>query len=294
MDSINTPEGAAKALAQVTQHLRERAGLSRKEKDMPDGTRYVYLEGGEGEALFLLHGFGANKDHFVRVAEGLTGRYRVILPDHIGFGESTADASLPHDAAAQAERLAILARTLGIERYHVGGSSMGGHISMLWAAQQPEAVQSLWLLNPGGVWSGPKSEMRQRIEATGKVVLIARTPAEYKDLLDAVVFKPVPVPPAMIEVMAAPRIASADLETQIFFELGKEGVEAKVDGLKTPTLVVWGKEDRIIHAGCGEVLTKLMPNAQLVLLDEIGHVPALECPERVVQDYIKFRDELST
>ncbi|GAA6143051.1 alpha/beta fold hydrolase [Hydrogenophaga sp. 5NK40-0174] len=292
MDSINTPAGAAKALAQITQHLRERAGLSRKAIDMPDGTRYVYLEGGEGEPLFLLHGFGANKDHFVRVAEGLTGRYRVILPDHIGFGESTADAGLAHDAWTQAGRLAGLANALGLQQYHVGGSSMGGHIAMMWAAAQPEAVLSLWLLNPGGVWSGPKSEMRQRIEATGKVVLIARTPAEYKALLDAVVFKPAHVPEAMIEAMAAPRIASADLETQIFFELGKEGVEARVNGLKTPTLVVWGREDRIIHHGCGDILTRLMPNAQLILIDEIGHVPALECPERVVEDYIRFRSDM--
>src|SRR5512140_883010 len=67
---------------------RQRSGLVRKEIDLPGGLHYVYLEGGHGEPLMLFHGFGANKDNFTRVARFLTPRFRVILPDHIGFGES--------------------------------------------------------------------------------------------------------------------------------------------------------------------------------------------------------------
>src|SRR5262245_51033366 len=67
---------------------RKRAGLERKEIDLPGGLHYVYLEGGQGDPLMLLHGFGANKDNFVRVARLLTPHYRVVVPDHIGFGES--------------------------------------------------------------------------------------------------------------------------------------------------------------------------------------------------------------
>lgn len=68
------------------------AGLVRKEMELPGGLRYVYLQGGTGEPLMLLHGFGANKDNFVRVAKYLTPNYRVIIPDHIGFGESAKPA----------------------------------------------------------------------------------------------------------------------------------------------------------------------------------------------------------
>ena len=64
---------------------RKQAGLERKEIDLPDGTHYVYLEGGSGEPLMLLHGFGANKDSFARASRYLTSRYRVIVPDHEAY-----------------------------------------------------------------------------------------------------------------------------------------------------------------------------------------------------------------
>ena len=65
-----------------------RAGLTRREIDLPGGLHYVYLEGGRGEPLMLLHGFGADKDNFTLAARFLTPHFRVIVPDHIGFGES--------------------------------------------------------------------------------------------------------------------------------------------------------------------------------------------------------------
>lgn len=64
---------------------RHRSGLKRGEIEIPGSLRYAYLAGGLGEPL-LLHGFGANKDNFTPVARLLTPHYRVVAPDHIGFG----------------------------------------------------------------------------------------------------------------------------------------------------------------------------------------------------------------
>src|SRR6516164_4315536 len=97
---------------------RWRSGLSRKEVAIPGGLRYVYLEGGQGEPLILLHGFGANKDNFTPVARFLTPHYRVIAPDHIGFGESSHSQDADYAAPAQAARLHAFTRALGIERFH--------------------------------------------------------------------------------------------------------------------------------------------------------------------------------
>src|SRR5882724_5640851 len=93
---------------------RKRAGLARKQIDLPGGLHYVYLEGGQGEPLLLLHGFGADKDNFTRVARFLTPHYRVIAPDHIGFGESAHPQDADYAPIAQAERVRELARALGI------------------------------------------------------------------------------------------------------------------------------------------------------------------------------------
>ena len=296
MDSVNTPAGAAKAFAQITEHLRRTAGLERKEATLADGTRYVYLEAGSGEPLVLLHGFGSNKDHFCRVAKELSGpsghQWRIIIPDHIGFGESTHSPSLSGAPSSQARRLNELCQQLGMSRVHVGGSSMGGHIAMTWATLFPDMVASLWLLNPGGVWSAPASEMRQRIRDTGRNLLVAHNVDEFRELMSMVVFQPVAATDAMLAAMGAERFANVELEQQIFKELGSEPIEERVKGLTTPTLIVWGKHDRVIHPDSAAILHGLLPNSQVILLDDIGHVPAMECPARVAEDYLRFRASL--
>lgn len=128
---------------------RHRSGLLRKEIDLPGGLRFVYLEGGKGEPLMLLHGFGANKDNFTKAARFLTPHYRVILPDLIGFGESSHPREADYSPAAQTVRLRSFAKALGFERLHLGGNSMGGLIAMIYAASYPADVASLWLLDPG-------------------------------------------------------------------------------------------------------------------------------------------------
>ncbi len=105
-----------RAVRRALQFERALAGLARKETELPGGLRYAYLEGGKGEPLMLLHGFGANKDNFVRVAKYLTPHYRVIIPDHIGFGESSKPDKADYSPRAQAERLRALAKELGIPK----------------------------------------------------------------------------------------------------------------------------------------------------------------------------------
>jgi pimeloyl-ACP methyl ester carboxylesterase len=113
---------------------RKRAGLTRKEIQIPDGLRYVYLEGGHGEPLLLLHGFGANKDNFTQIARYLTPHFRVIAPDHIDAGHA------PSGIHADARHRSLPSR----------GHSMGGQISLIFTSLYPNDVQSLWLIDPGG------------------------------------------------------------------------------------------------------------------------------------------------
>jgi len=108
---------APERFTELMLHLdRRAAGLVRKEIDLPGGLHYVYLEGGKGEPLVLLHGFGGMKDNFARVARFLTPRYRVIVPDEIGFAESSHPPDADYGSQAQAERVHALAQALGIGR----------------------------------------------------------------------------------------------------------------------------------------------------------------------------------
>lgn len=273
---------------------RSKAGLVKKEITLPDGLRYVYLEGGTGAPLLLLHGFGADKDNFTRIARQLTPHYRVIAPDHIGFGESAHPEAADYRPAAQAVRLHALMQQLGVGPVHIGGSSMGGHIAMSYAVAYPAEVQSLWLLDPGGAWkTSPKSELTEIIDRTGKNPLMATTPDEFAGVFGFVMAKPPFVPRPILDVMAKKRIANFALEQKIFAQLRGDSIEEQVKGLATPTLIVFGEQDRAIHPGSAAVLHALLPKSEVILMPGIGHLPMIEDPAKSAADYLAFRQKLA-
>ncbi len=271
---------------------RQSAGLVRKQIDLPDGLHYVYLEGGQGEPLMLLHGFGANKDNFTRVARWLTPHYHVIVPDHIGFGESSHPQDADYAPTAQAERLRALAQALGIKALHLGGSSMGGQIALTYAALHPDEVKSLWLLAPAGVWSAPESEMRKVARETGHNPLMAKNEEEFAGVFSFVMTDPPYIPRPMLNVMAQERIGNFALEERILKQLGADPVEQRVTGLATPTLIVWGDRDRVLIPASADILHKLMPHSQVLIMPGIGHLPMLERPQPSAEDYLRFRAAL--
>jgi pimeloyl-ACP methyl ester carboxylesterase len=272
---------------------RKRAGLVRKEIDLPGVARYVYLEGGQGEPLMLLHGFGANKDNFARVARFLTPHYRVIVPDHVGFGESAHPQEADYSPTAQAVRLGALAQALGIETLHLGGSSMGGQIALTFAALEPMRVKSLWLLDAAGVWTAPESELRKVIRETGQNPLMARNEDEFARLVRFVMSDPPFVPRRILDVLAQERIGNFDLEKRIFQQIAADSIESRINGLQTPALIVWGAQDRAVHVGTTDVLHKLLPRSQVVIMPGIGHLPMLERPRQSAEDYLRFRESLA-
>jgi len=195
---------------------RWRSGLVRKEITIPGGLRYVYLEGGKGEPLLMLHGFGANKDNFTAIARYLTPRYRVIIPDHIGFGESSHPRDVDYAPPAQAARLRAFMQVLGIARFHLAGHSMGGQISLIYTSLYPGDVKSLWLIDPGGVLSAPKSERQKIVAAGGQNPLMARNADEFKTVISFVMSKPPWIPHFMLKALAEERASNFDLEQRIY------------------------------------------------------------------------------
>jgi len=271
---------------------RAQAGLNQKDIQLAGGLRYVYLEGGKGEPLVLLHGFGADKDNFTRVAGYLTKRYRVIIPDHIGFGESAHPVDADYSPPAQAKRLRGFAHALGVTSLHLGGNSMGGHIAMTYAALYPEEVKSLWLLDPSGVWSAPKSIGQTTFDTTGQNPLMVKTEDDMVKLFQWVMSSPPYVPRPILNVLARQRIKNYTLEQRIFKEITTDSVEQRVTGLATPALIVWGNEDRVLNVEAAKILNKLMPRSQVIVMQHIGHLPMFENPKQSAQDYLKFRATL--
>lgn len=273
---------------------RFRAGLTRRDITLKSGLRFAYLEGGDGPTLVLLHGFAADKDNFTRISSTLTGHYHVIIPDLIGFGESShLPAPADYRADAQARRLHEFLEALRVRGLDLGGSSMGGQIAMAFAARYPNEVSSLWLLDPAGVWSAPKSELADMVVGQGRNPLIPTTEQEYADLFGFVMADPPWIPRPMKNAMARERLQNVELSRHIFGQIAVDSVEDRVRGLKVPTLIVWGQRDRALNPLTSTVLQKLLPRSEVILMPGVGHLPMVERPQQAAADYIAFRERLA-
>ncbi|HZR34520.1 MAG TPA: alpha/beta fold hydrolase [Nevskia sp.] len=271
---------------------RGAAGLQRKAIDIP-GFSVVYLEGGQGKPLLLVHGFNGDKDNWTRVSKYLTPRYRVIAVDLPCWGESPRPTAEECDIPHQLVYLNEIADALKLEHFDLGGNSMGGWIAAAYAAAHPERVDTLWLLAPAGVAGAELSDLGGIVRSGGRIPLIARNEEEMQELLSFVCVHPPYVPHAVLQVMAQRQADHYELEQQIFAGLVKEPpLEPQLQGLQTPAFIVWGDHDRALHYSGAAILHRLMPNSQVLIMPDIGHVPMLETPSRSAADYIAFRDSL--
>ena len=272
---------------------RRSAGLKLAQVEV-DGHRIAYLHGGQGEALVLLHGFGANKDHWTLVARLLTPHFRVIVPDLPGFGDSSRHDAARYGVNEQLARIAAFAATLGLAEFHLGGNSMGGYLASLFAVRHTGQVKSLWLLAPAGVLSAEKSETLALLEA-GDNPLVATDVAAF-DRLAALCFCKQPYMPAQFKrPLLARAVAEAPFNSKIFSEMFSAPValETSVAGLAVRSLVVWGDDDRVLHPSALNILRPLLADAEFILMRHMGHIPMIERPAETAMDFLRFHGRMA-
>jgi pimeloyl-ACP methyl ester carboxylesterase len=239
-----------------------------------DGFRIRYVEGGSATAqpLVWLHGGGGLR--LSRAHELLAERYRVIALEVPGFGNSAANER-SQSYLELAATLGGALRQLGLERFNLWGTSFGGAVALWFAIGAPEAVQALVLEGPGAILpeggirpSGSPEEMRRRLFAHPE-----RQPR-----------------------MTAPDPAIVAKQRALMERLtrpSREDTEAKLGGLRVPTLVVFGTQDGVVPAAMGRVYREKMPNCQYVLVYDAGHEVAAERPEAfvsLVSDFVERRE----
>lgn len=281
--------GAKMLFSLALKAARRAAGL-RTRIVIIDGLKIPYLDGGRGEPVVLIHGFGANKDHWPQLAKHLTHQYRVIAPDLPGFGEADRRMDLSYTVSAQIERLHEFITELRLDSFHIGGNSMGGLLAAVYAARYPQSVKSLWLLAPAGVATAQPSELMQMI-GQGKNLLLVDNAEDFAALTDLCFFRPPYVPPAFQRLLAARAIADRPLQAKMFQDLFAEAVtlETTLHGVTIPTLILWGDHDRLLHVSGAEVLAAVLPKADKVIMKDMGHCPQLERPQETAEIYLRFQ-----
>lgn len=259
-----------------------------------DGFDMPYLEGGKGEVLLLIHGFGGDKDNFTRIARFLTPHYRVIIPDLPGFGDATRNPKAGYGMADQVARIHAFVSQLGITRLHIGGNSMGGFIATQFAVPYGHMVAGLWLLDPGGTEASHSSPMLLNYQKTGVNPLLVQKVEDFNETIRATTHK-TPFLPRFARIALGRRaVADFDLHTRIMRELSESPLlEQTYQPMQTPALIVWGEKDEILSPAGAESFRQLLPNSRVIIMEGIGHLPMAEAPKQTADDYLKYRAALA-
>ena len=268
---------------------RRLARVSEKSLNL-DGHDIAYLDGGSGEPLVLLHGFGANKDNWSQIAPQLSPHFRLLIPDLPGFGDSARHFEAQYGAEDQLRRLKLFIETLKLSRIHIGGNSMGGYLAGLFTARYPDTVSSLWLLAPAGVAGAQKSEFFAMLEQ-GKNPLLINSRADFRKLL-ALCFTKTPYIPAVFKRCLCERnMAERDFNEKIFTEIftDPQSLEEVLNQLDTKTQILWGDDDKILHSSGANILAQRLRNVDTTIMKRMGHCPMLERPRETATLYLRFQ-----
>jgi pimeloyl-ACP methyl ester carboxylesterase len=256
-----------------------------------EGMSVHYRDEGTGPPLVLLHGTGASLHTWNAWTAALSSHRRVIRMDLPGFGltgpNHTGDYSIP----AYVAFLESFRQALGLTRFALGGNSLGGQIAWSYAVAHPERVTELILVDSAGF----------PIDRPALVFTLARTPGLSKLLaqvdpshmvrktLREAYGDPSKVTPELVERYRL--LALRQGNRSAFVARAKAppaDMSADLPLLRVPTLVLWGREDRLIPVGHASRFLDAIPGAELVLYDGVGHVPMEEIGERSARDVDDF------
>lgn len=270
---------------------REQALLTSKHIQVGD-LDIAYLEGprraGE-QTLLLIHGFGAIKENWMRFAAQLTDRFHVVVIDLPGHGESTKDLSLNYGLEHQVEFVHQFAQTLGLGQFHIAGNSMGGAISALYAAKYPAEIKTATLYDPAGIHD-VESELEKHLRE-GENPLIVSDTDSFNRLLKFAMEKPPFIPWPITEVAAEMASKKQKINAKIFTDISSGDralFKTEIAKINTPTLIIWGTEDRVINVANADAFEKLIKGSKKIILQGIGHVPMIEVPKESADMMAEF------
>ncbi|MBF4163622.1 alpha/beta fold hydrolase [Nocardioides acrostichi] len=277
------------AVARASFALAERqAGLSRHTAHV-NGVPISYLAGGPSDkpVLLLVHGYTADASTWAAFARHLTRDFRVIVPDLPAHGRTPFTSGAGYGAPAQAERVARLVTGLGISRVHVIGNSMGGFIAAHLALAHPDLVASLCLCDAAGVVSTP-SDAEAALQREGANPFLPTDTAGYLRFYALVMSRPPFAPRPIVAAMGADHIARRESYAEVFEDFyQRDYLTERLAEITTPTLVMWGAEDRIVHPDTA-VAWAAIADAESIVYDGIGHLPYVEIPARSARDWRAF------
>ena len=240
--------------------------------------KFEYVEVGVGQPLMLLHGLFGALSNFSDLIEHFKHTHKVIVPILPLY-----DLDLLHTTVkGLAKHVQQFIDHKGYDQIHLLGNSLGGHVGLVYILSHPEKIKTLTLTGSSGLFenamgdSYPKRGDYEYIRA--KTAETFYDPAvATKELVDEV-FE---ITNSRIKVIKIIALAKSAIRNNLGEELGQ---------IKVPTLLIWGKNDKVTPPFVAEDFHKLIPNSELAFIDECGHAPMMEVPaafNEILEQFLK-------
>lgn len=235
-----------------------------------------YEEKGTGLPVIFLHGYPLNHLIWQPVINGLEDSARLILPDLRGHGKSPVPEGV-YSMDLIARDVVRLMDDLKIDKAILIGHSMGGYASLAFAKTYPDRLAGLGLVATQARSDTPE-KMKGRMDSIQQVKSVGTSPivesmiqkltsrADLHDILRAIMSssKPKGIIGALLGIAE------------------REDLTSWLENIVVPVVIIAGKSDMIVPVERAEEMTALIPNSWLVMINEAGHMPMMEAPERVV------------
>jgi pimeloyl-ACP methyl ester carboxylesterase len=265
------------------------------------GEHLVYADqSGRGDPLVLIHGFGASSYSWRKVIPELAEHHRVVAVDLFGFGWTDRPPDRQHYSRDGQVGLVLgVMDALGIDAAHIVGHSYGGAVSMALAADHPERVRSMVLVDSAAV---DYPLMRRRWFAHSRVLswmfvrgLALRTGVARR-ALERAYYDDSQVTDELIEAylerLRVEGVAGAYRSLSWPLPASQRPRQILYQELAVPTLVLWGVQDQLISAQVGRYYAELLPDSRFVAIEGAGHSPMEEKPAEFLKEVIRFLAEI--
>ncbi len=281
---------------QVLKEERAWAGLTSKTLRVGDVV-WSYSEGGNPShpTVLLLHGLASDRDSWNKVAHDLTPYYHVIIPDLPSSGKTQIPSNLDLSVTDITEQLRRFLEAAHIQNnLNIAGHSLGGSIALFYASKYPDDTKSLLLMSIGGPFSSNNTTYLNNPVYLKQ--LIVKQPGDLDFVMHKVMVNPPFIPSVIKKEQEKTYIKDSQETAKVIEELSninkyynKAAFSKKLHDIKSPTLIIWGKQDQIVNVEIANELKGMLKNAEPpVLLNRVGHVPILEADQLVIQNYLPF------
>jgi pimeloyl-ACP methyl ester carboxylesterase len=248
--------------------------------------------------VVLIHGSNASLHTWEPWTQRLRATMRVVTVDLPGHGLTGATLENDYSPDGMVAFVDSFTRAVGLDRpFVLAGNSMGGHVAWRFAIAHPDRVSRLVLVDPGGVpppdgdGPTPVAFRLARNPITAPLVRRVAPRSLFESTLKKAFFNQSLVTPEMVDRYweLNRRKGTPDATLARFRQPRYDpAMVARINEIKTPTLVLWGREDGLIPVAVANVFAKSIAQSKLVIYDHCGHIPMEELPDRSAADVRTF------